>query len=153
MTAHIEERLLKIVDKYPEREASVLPALYIAQEEYGWLSHEALRRVSEILNLPDAFVRGVATFYYMYRNRPMGRHLIQICTNVSCMLFGGERIVDLLKDRYNLKPGGTTEDGRFSLIIMECIGACDMAPAMLVGKDLYGRLNENNIFEFLERYK
>lgn len=153
MTAHIEERLLKIADKYPEREAAVLPALYVAQEEYGWLSHEALKRVSEILNLPDAFVRGVATFYYMYRNKPMGRHLIQICTNVSCMLFGGERIVDLLKERYNLEAGGTTEDGRFSLIIMECIGACDMAPAMIVGKDLYGGLNKNNIFEFLERYK
>lgn len=153
MTPHIEERLLKIANKYPEREAAVLPALYIAQEEYGWLSHEVLKRVSEILNLPDAFVRGVASFYYMYKNKPMGRHLIQICTNVSCMLFGGERIVDLLKERYNLEAGGTTEDGRFSLIIMECIGACDMAPAMLVGKDLYGRLNENNIFEFLERYK
>lgn len=153
MTAYIEERLLKIADKYPEREAAVLPALYIAQKEYGWLSQEALKKVSESLNLPDAFVRGVATFYYMYKNRPMGRHLIQFCTNVSCMLFGGERLVDLLKERYNLEPGGTTEDGRFSLIIMECIGACDMAPAMLVGKDLYGRLNENNIFEFLERYK
>ncbi|MFN3480884.1 MAG: NADH-quinone oxidoreductase subunit NuoE, partial [Thermodesulfovibrionales bacterium] len=140
MTPHIEERLLKIANKYPEREAAVLPALYIAQEEYGWLSHEVLKKVSEILNLPDAFVRGVATFYYMYKNKPMGRHLIQICTNVSCMLFGGERIVDLLKERYNLEAGGTTEDGRFSLIIMECIGACDMAPAMLVGKDLYGRL-------------
>lgn len=153
MTAHIEERLLKIVTKYPQREAAVLPALYIAQKDYGWLSQEALRKVSESLNLPDAFVRGVATFYYMYRNKPLGRHLIQICTNVSCMLFGGERIVDILKERYHLEPGGTTEDGRFSLIIMECIGACDMAPAMLVGKDLHGRLNENNIFEILDRYK
>lgn len=153
MTAHIEERLLKIVTKYPQREAAVLPALYVAQKDYGWLSQEALRKVSESLNLPDAFVRGVATFYYMYRNKPLGRHLIQICTNVSCMLFGGERIVDILKERYHLEPGGTTEDGRFSLIIMECIGACDMAPAMLVGKDLHGRLNENNIFEILDRYK
>lgn len=153
MTAKIEERLLKIIDRYPEREAAVLPALYIAQEEYGWLSHEAMRKVSNALNLPDAFVRGVATFYYMYRKKPMGRHLIQICTNVSCMLFGGERLVDLLRERYNLEPGGTTEDGRFSLIIMECIGACDMAPAMLVGKDLHGRLDESNIFDLLERYK
>ncbi|MFN3396602.1 MAG: NADH-quinone oxidoreductase subunit NuoE [Thermodesulfovibrionales bacterium] len=153
MTAHIEERLLKIADKYPEREAAVLPALYVAQGEYGWLSHEALKRVSEILNLPEAFVRGVATFYYMYKNKPMGRHLIQICTNVSCMLFGGERIADLLRERFNLEPGGITEDGRFSLIIMECIGACDMAPAMLIGKDLHGGLNENNIFEILEGYK
>lgn len=153
MTAHIEERLLKIVTKYPQREAAVLPALYVAQKDYGWLSQEALRKVSESLNLPDAFVRGVATFYYMYRNKPLGRHLIQICTNVSCMLFGGERIVDILKERYHIEPGGTTEDGRFSLIIMECIGACDMAPAMLVGKDLHGRLNENNIFEILDRYK
>lgn len=153
MTSQFEERLREIVERYPEREAAVLPALYIVQDEYGWLSHDALKRVSESLNLPDAFVRGVATFYYMYKNRPMGRHLIQLCTNVSCMLFGGERIVDLLKERYGLEPGGTTKDGRFSLLIMECIGACDMAPAMLVGKDLHGRLNENNIFEILEGYR
>lgn len=153
MTALIEERLREIADRYPQREAAVLPALYVAQEEYGWLSQEALKMVSDSLNLPDAFVRGVATFYYMYRNKPMGRHLIQVCTNVSCMLFGGERIVEILKGRYNLEPGGTSPDGRFSLIIMECIGACDMAPAMLVGKDLYGGLDENNIFEILESYK
>ncbi len=153
MTALIEERLREVADRYPRREAAVLPSLYIAQEVYGWLSHEAIKMVSDSLNLPDAFVRGVATFYYMYRNKPMGRHLIQLCTNVSCMLFGGERIVEILKERYNLEPGGTSPDGRFSLIIMECIGACDMAPAMLVGKDLHGGLNEKNIFEILDRYE
>lgn len=153
MSTHIEERLRGIIDRYPEREAALLPALYIAQEEYGWLSLEALKAVSDSLNLPDAFVRGVATFYYMYKNKPLGRHLIQICTNVSCMLFGGERIVDILRERYDLVPGGITKDGRFSLIIMECIGACDMAPAMLVDKDLHGRLDENNIFEILDKYK
>ncbi len=153
MTILLEERLRKVIDIYPERQAAVMPALYVAQEEYGWLSYEAMKKVADTLNLPDAFVRGVATFYYMYRDRPSGRHLIQVCTNVACMLFGGERIVDILKDRYNLVPGGTTGDGRFSLIIMECIGACDMAPAMLVGKDLHGRLDENNIIEILERYK
>lgn len=153
MSSSIEERLQEIIKIYPNREAAVLPALYIAQEEFGWLSQEALKTVSNSLNLSDAFVRGVATFYYMYKNKPMGKHLIQICTNVSCMLFGGERIVDLLRERYNLEPGGTTEDGRFSFIIMECIGACDMAPAMLVNSDLHGRLTENNIFEILDRYK
>lgn len=153
MTSHIEERLREIIKIYPNREAAVLPALYIAQEEFGWLSQEALKTVSDSLNLSDAFVRGVATFYYMYKNKPMGKHLIQICTNVSCMLFGGERIVDLLREKYNLEPGGTTEDGRFSLIIMECIGACDMAPAMLVNSDLHGGLKENKVFEILDRYK
>lgn len=153
MSSHIEERLQEIIKIYPNREAAVLPALYIAQEEFGWLSQEALKTVSDSLNLSDAFVRGVATFYYMYKNKPMGKHLIQICTNVSCMLFGGERIVDLLRERYNLEPGGTTEDGRFSFIIMECIGACDMAPAMLVNSDLHGGLKENNVFEILDRYK
>jgi len=153
VTPLIEERLRQIAERYPDKGAAVLPALYIAQEVYGWLSLEAIKKVSETLNLPDAFVRGVATFYHMYRNKPLGRHLIQICTNVSCMIFGGERLVDLLRERYGLTPGGTTEDGRFSLIIMECIGACDMSPAMLVDRDLHGRLNEDNIFEILKRYE
>lgn len=153
MNTSSQESLLKIAEKYPDSGAALLPALYITQKEYGWLSPEALKKVSEVLNLPEAYVRGVATFYYMYKNKPMGRHLIQLCTNISCMLFGGERLVNLLKKRYNLYPGGTTEDGRFSLIIMECIGACDLAPAMLVGEDLHGGLNEKNIFEILEKYK
>src|SRR3990172_7251134 len=109
--------------KYPTARAALLPAIYVAQREFGWLSPEAYEAVSDILGVPRAIARGVGTFYAMYRHVPMGRNVIQLCTNVSCMILGAERLVDLLRNRYGLEPGGTTSDSRFSLVIMECIGA------------------------------
>ena len=147
------EKIKDIVSRYPERRGALLPVLHLAQREYGWLSQDVMREVSEVLNLPEATVKGVATFYAMYRKVPAGRHLIQICTNVACMIFGAERLVDLLKERYGLEPGGTTQDGRFSLMIMECIGACDRAPAMLVNDDYHPDLTEERIIQILEGYK
>jgi NADH-quinone oxidoreductase subunit E len=139
--------------RYPSGRSLLLPSLHIAQKEYGWLSQEIMAAVARHLNLPEAIVRGTATFYFMYSKKPVGRHLIQLCTNVSCMLFGAETLVEHLKKKYNLEPGGTTADGRFSLVIMECIGACDKAPAMLVNDDFHHSLTESNIFSILEGYK
>ncbi len=139
--------------KYPDSKSALLPSLYIAQKELGWLSLEAMKAVADALNLPESDVRGTASFYSMFRLKPAGRNLIQLCTNVSCMILGAERLKDLLQDRYGLLPGGTTADGRFSLIIMECIGACGTAPAMLVNTDLHENLTGHNIAEILDKYK
>ncbi len=145
--------LAAVRERYPDARAAVLPALYIAQREFGWLSPEAIKSVSSALNVPPALVRGVATFYSMFKHKPAGRHLIQLCTNVACMVFGAEDLLGHLKNRYGLEAGGTSPDGRFSLVVMECIGACGAAPAMLVNNDSHENLNETNIFEILERYK
>lgn len=153
MKAETLNKLRELRDKYPDKCAMLMPALYIAQRESGCLSQETLEDVAEALSIPKATVKGVSTFYAMYQHKPMGRHLIQLCTNVSCMLMGAERLVDFLKEKYSLAPGGTSPDGRFSLVIMECIGACDKAPAMLVDTDLHGNLNEENILPALESYK
>ncbi|NJD55784.1 MAG: NADH-quinone oxidoreductase subunit NuoE [Nitrospirae bacterium] len=139
--------------KYPNARAALLPAIYVAQREFGWLPPEAYEAVADLLNVPKATVRGVATFYAMYKQKPMGRHLIQLCTNVSCMILGAERLVDLLKSAYGVEPGGVSPDGRFSLVIMECIGACGTAPAMLVNDDFHENLTEKNLQEILEKYK
>ncbi|MDP2167172.1 MAG: NADH-quinone oxidoreductase subunit NuoE [Thermodesulfovibrionales bacterium] len=139
--------------RYPDPRGAILPSLYIAQREFGWLSPEAFEAVSIVLGVPKAHLRGVASFYAMYRHKPVGRHLIQLCTNVSCMIFGAEDLVSLLKNRYGAEVGGTSPDGRFSLVIMECIGACEAAPAMLVNEDFHNNLTENNITEILEKYK
>jgi len=149
----LKDQIEEVLKRYPERRAALMPALYMAQQEFGYLSQQAYEAVAEILNLPKATVKAVATFYSMYRKKPMGRHLIQLCTNVACMIMGAETLLQQLKNRYNLEPGGTSDDGRFSLIIMECIGACDKAPAMLVDTDFYGNLDQENIFEILERYR
>ncbi len=111
-----------------------------------------MRCVARTLNLPEATVRGTASFYSMFKHMPVGRHLIQLCTNVSCMILGVEKLVDFLKNKYGLQPNGTTQDGRFSLVIMECIGGCDVAPAMLVDKDFHGNLTEERIDQILAGY-
>jgi len=139
--------------KYPNARAALLPALYVAQREFGWLSPEAYGAVSDLLGVPKAIARGVGTFYAMYKHKPAGRNIVQLCTNVSCMILGAERLVDFLKNKYGLEAGGTTQDGRFSLVIMECIGACGTAPAMLVNDDFFENLTEKYIEEILERYK
>ncbi len=151
-SASIKE-LEKIRAKYPTSRAALLPAIYIAQREFGWLSPEAYEAVADILEVPKATVRGVATFYAMYKQRPIGRHLIQLCTNVSCMILGAEKLVDFLKNSYGIVPGGVSSDGRYSLVIMECIGACGTAPAMLVNDDFYEDLTEKYIAEILDKYK
>lgn len=153
MKTELAKEIMKLRERYPVAGATLLPALYLAQKDFGWLSPEALEFVAETLNLPKATVKGVATFYSMYKNKPMGRHMVQLCTNVSCMVFGAEKLVDLLAKRYGLTPGGTSPDNRFSLVIMECIGSCDKAPAMLVNTDFHYYLDETNIIDKLEQYK
>lgn len=143
----------EIKARYPDSKSALLPALYIAQREFGWLSHEAMLCVAKTLNMPEATVRGTASFYAMFRHKPAGRHVIQLCTNVSCMILGVERLLDFLKNRYGVTPNSISQDGRFSLIIMECIGACGTAPAMLVDTDFYDNLTEQSMEEILRRYK
>ncbi|MCC6346747.1 MAG: NADH-quinone oxidoreductase subunit NuoE [Nitrospirales bacterium] len=143
----------RLRSKYKDARSCLLPSLYVVQREEGWITPDAMTAVGELLNVPKATVKGVATFYSMYRHKPMGRHLIQLCTNVACMLMGAESLVDLLKEKYGLTPNGTSPDGRFSLVIMECIGACGTAPAMLVDTDFHDSLNDKNILEILESYQ
>ncbi len=139
--------------RYPDPRSALLPALHRAEKAFGMLSDEAIIEVSESLNVPPAIVKGVSSFHNMFRGEDTGRHLIQLCTNVSCMLFGAESLIDILRNKYGLEPGGATSDGRFSLVIMECIGACDSAPAMLVNDDLHTDLNAYRFVEILEKYK
>ena len=151
------ETVLKEIEeikaRYPDRRSALLPSLYIAQREFGWLSREAMESVSKALNVPEARVRGTASFYAMYKHKPVGRHLIQLCTNISCMILGAEKLVDFLESRYGVQPNGTSRDNRFSLVIMECIGACGTAPAMLVNTDFHDNLSEKRIEKILDKYK
>lgn len=139
--------------KYPDSRAALLPALHTVQDREGWISQDSLMRVAEKLNLPPAMVKGVATFYALYRKHPGGKYLIQLCTNVACMVMGAESFLAVLKREFDLKPGGTTVDGRFSLIIMECIGACGTAPAMLVNDDFHENLTEDRLLNILKGYR
>ncbi|MES0335923.1 MAG: NADH-quinone oxidoreductase subunit NuoE [Candidatus Magnetobacterium sp. LHC-1] len=149
----LKGRIKDIQGHYPTHQGAVLPSLYAAQDVYGWLSDEAMREVSAHTAVPAAEIKGVATFYAMYKTRPMGRHVIQLCTNISCMIAGSDELVEALRQEYALEPGGTTEDGRFSLVIMECIGACATAPAMLIDSAPYDSLTIEKMLAILQEYR
>lgn len=133
--------------KYPSehRASAVLAALRIAQEEHGWLSEPVMDFVAEILGMQPVQVYEVATFYSMYDLRPVGRHKISVCTNISCMLCGSDDIVRYLEDKLGIKLGETTADGRITLKEVECLAACGGAPACVVGKTYHENLTPEKI--------
>jgi NADH-quinone oxidoreductase subunit E len=130
------ERIEKILSRYPTKQAALLPVLWVAQETWGWISREAAEEVARILDLPPAHVAGVLTFYTMYNLEPVGRHLLQFCTSISCHLAGAERLLDHCRDRLGVDLGETTPDGKFTVVEVECIAGCDRAPSMMVN-DVY----------------
>jgi NADH-quinone oxidoreductase E subunit len=125
----------------PKKRAMLLSALYLAQEQYGWLSPEAIQRVADRLELTPGQVFSTASFYTMFRLEPQGRYAVQVCEGLSCYLVGGaEPVIEQVKQRLNIEPGETTPDGRFSLEVVQCLAACDLAPAIKVNDELYGDL-------------
>jgi NADH-quinone oxidoreductase E subunit len=122
-----------VLAEYPERRSAILPALRIAQDEHdGWLSPEALREVADALELAPAQVEAVASFYDMLHLEPVGRHLVEVCTNLSCALVGAQQVVDAFEAELGVRPGETAEDGSVTLRTIECAGGCGRAPVVVV---------------------
>ena len=138
----------------PQRRARLLAALYIAQEQYGWLSPDAIQRVADRLGLSIGQVRSTASFYTMFKLESRGMYHIQVCEGLSCYLVGGaEPIIDHVAKRLNIKPDETTLDGRFSLEVVECLAACGTAPALRVNDELYEHMTPESIDSLLEKLK
>jgi NADH-quinone oxidoreductase subunit E len=137
---------------YDDKRAMCIEALKIVQHHRGWVSDEALRDVSEYIGIPVAELDGVATFFNLILRKPVGRHVIWVCDSVSCWVMGYESVRDYLSSKLGVPLGGTTPDGRFTLLPIVCLGACDRAPAMMVGEDLHGPLDPGKIDEILARY-
>ncbi len=138
---------------YPTKRAVCIDALKIVQRHRGWVSDEALRDVAGFLDMSPAELDGVATFYNLIFRKPVGRHVIFVCDSVSCWIMGYDTVRDYLSARLRVEMGGTTADGRFTLLPIVCLGACDHAPAMMVDDDLHGDLDANKIDAILEQYK
>jgi NADH-quinone oxidoreductase subunit E len=135
MTPEAYSRIQKLRKQYPESISAILPALRLAQEEHGWLSAEALREVADALEVTPAFCHSVASFYDMFHLEPVGRHLVEVCTNLSCALVGAQQVVDAFARELGVQPGETTEDGAFTLRTIECAGGCGRAPVVVVDHD------------------
>jgi NADH-quinone oxidoreductase subunit E len=120
----LAEQIQEIAAGYPESRSAVLPALRLAQEQYGWLSPEALREVADALDLTPAYCQAVASFYDMFHMKPVGRHLVEVCTNISCALVGAQQVLEAFESELGVKAGETSEDGGFTLRALECAGGC-----------------------------
>jgi len=125
-------RVDEIRDRYPDSRSLTLPALRFAQEERGWLPPEALREVADVLELTPAYCQAVASFYDMFHLEPVGRHMVEICTNLSCALVGAQRVVHAFESALGIQAGDTTEDGAITFRAVECLGGCGYAPVVAV---------------------
>lgn len=121
-----------IVSRYPRSRSALIPLLHVAQEQDGWVSPEAMDHIAELLGLEAAEVLGTCSFYGMFKRHPVGRYLVSVCTNISCLLLGGEELLEHCEARLGVKAGATTDDGVFTLEDVECIAACSNAPCLQV---------------------
>ncbi|MFQ5797979.1 MAG: NADH-quinone oxidoreductase subunit NuoE [Bacteroidota bacterium] len=139
--------------RYPTLKALILPVLWMIQEQEGYISMESMRDVSELLKVPYAHVFGVVSFYTMFHQRPVGKHHIQLCTNISCSLLGAEGLCNHLTGKLKVKVGGVTPDKKFSLEEVECLGSCGTAPMMMINGEFYENLDEARIDRILGMLK
>jgi len=144
-------RIESILTRYPTKQAALLPLLWVAHETWGWISKEAAEEVARILGLPPAHVDGVLTFYTMYNLRPVGKNLIQVCTSISCHLAGAEGLIEHCRRRLGVELEGTTADGKFSLVEVECIAGCDKAPSIMINDTYYEPVDVRKMDEIIDR--
>ncbi len=153
LSAHAREQIDRWLTRYPteQKRSGVMQALMIVQEEHGgWLTESLMDAVADYLSLPKIAVYEVASFYTMYNLKPVGRHVVNVCTNISCMLSGSSKIVDHLKKRLEIKVNETTADGKFTLREVECLAACAAAPMFQIGKKYYEHLTPEKVDAILD---
>lgn len=144
------KRIEALRKKYPTSQAMVLPVLWIAQEQEGWISREMMQEVAALLKLPVSHILGVVTFYTMFHSKPVGTHHVEVCTNVSCMLRGSASIVQHLEKRLGIKMGETSPDKKWTLSEVECMGACGGAPMLAIGEEYYEQCTPDSVDKVLE---
>jgi len=145
----LRQRIAEVVARYPRKEAALLPVLHLVQREVGSISLEEEKFIAGILDIKPMKVREVATFYTMILRQALGKYHIQVCSNLSCTLLGVGSIIDYLKEKLGIGIGETTLDRKFSLSTVECLGACEQAPCLMVNFDYHGNLDKEKIDRIL----
>jgi NADH-quinone oxidoreductase subunit E len=145
------KKIEEILSRYPQKEAAILPILHLAQREFGSISEEEEKLVAGILGIKPIKIREVVSFYTMFNREPVGKYHIQVCSNLSCTIMGGENLIDYLTEKLGIRSGETTPDKRFTLTTVECLGACEQAPSMMINFEYYGDLDRKKIDEILDK--
>ena len=151
-----EEELKEIQEEimqYPYPAVACIDALKIVQHHRGWVSDESVKDIAQLLSISNEEVDGVGTFYSRIYRKPVGRNVILICDSVSCMIMGYESLYEHISKKLGIRFGGTTSDGRFTLLPISCLGDCDNAPALMINNDHFNRITVEKIDELLKRYK
>lgn len=147
------QKVDEIINRYRGKPGALIPVLHEAQEVIGFLPREVQERVAEGLNVPLSEIYSVITFYALFSLKPKGRHTISICKGTACYVRGSDSILEKLVEELGIEPGDTTDDGRFSLEVVRCMGACGLGPVMRIDDDIYARLKPDRIPEILAKYE
>jgi NADH-quinone oxidoreductase subunit E len=151
LTEQTKQKILELQKMYPEKRSALIPALHLAQAEVGYLPTEVQREVAQLFDIATNEVQSVVTFYDMFFEEPVGKHILHVCKNLSCMLRGSDQLMHGICKRLGVSPGETTADGEFTVIASECLAACDRAPMLLMDEEVVGPIAENEIDEMLAR--
>lgn len=144
-----KKRIEGIIARYPQKRAALLPVLHLVQREAGFISKTEENLIASLLGLKPIQVREVVTFYTMYLRKPVGKYHLQLCSNISCSILGAESLLDYISEKLGIAIGETTSDRKFTLTAVECLGACEHAPCMMVNFDYYGNLDKEKIDKIL----
>ncbi|MGH4117164.1 NADH-quinone oxidoreductase subunit NuoE [Clostridium sp.] len=147
------EKVKEITEKFKEMKGALIPALHEVQKLFGYLPEEALQVVSEELNIPMSEIYGVSTFYSQFTLEPKGEHIIKVCLGTACYVKGAQDIIERLSSVLEVEVGKTTKDGKFTLEAARCLGACGLAPVLMVDDKVYGRLIPADVIRIIEEYK
>jgi NADH-quinone oxidoreductase E subunit len=147
------QRIEELKKRYQKPQSVVLEALWMWQDEHGWISEEGMKEIAGLLGIPAHHVYGVVSFYTMFNQKPVGKHKIEVCTNVSCMLRNSDRILTHIQERLQIGVGETTPDKKFTLVEAECLGSCGTAPMMQIGDEYYENLDEARVDKILNQLK
>ena len=146
-------QLDEVIEKYKQENGPLIPVLQKAQELYGYLPDHVLQHISKKLRIPLARIYGVVTFYAQFRLTPSGRNVINVCMGTACHVRGGAKVLETIEKELKIKDGETTEDGRFTLEIVACIGACGLAPVISINNNVHGRLVPEKVAGILAEYE
>lgn len=142
----------RFIDALPDRNGALITVLHKAQSIFGYLPREVQQHIGSKLNIPSAKVNGVVTFYSYFTEVPKGEHVIQVCLGTACFVRGAEGILSRLEDKLQIKAGQTTKDGKFSIDALRCVGACGLAPVIMIDGKVYGRVTTSQIDKILAEY-
>ncbi len=151
-TAEQEKKLLEVIETYRGDQSRLMTVMQKAQDIYGYLPFEVQKMIAEGMNVPLEKVYGVATFYSQFSLSPKGKYNVSVCLGTACYVKGSGEIFNKLSEKLGIGPDECTEDGKFSLVATRCIGACGLAPVMMVNEDIYGKITADDIDKILEKY-